>query len=443
MALYFKTFLLGKDGEEDGRQDALALNSEKLLFAVADGVSNSFHPEFVAQALCELFSSIDPSYFDTWDSFSAEILLPQIHEIWLKQINEHLASISGRILRHEQYNYERWKYGASTFCGIHIDLNKGKVKFVIIGDSTLFISTTDGKILEFNSMTDNISGCGTDLINYTNTTEAVISDGSLVGKWFINEIPIENVSYIALMTDGMAKWYQKHQADNPNSESILWKLQSKEDFNNLAENCRRDGEMDDDLAVIIIKLSSIDKTPNTCDCIINSTKENINIVDNDIIISLDSKSGETMVSPDDNVDNHDIVSSLDIQIESVDSKNIHLKEKKDLSKERLLDSDEIEDHALCVSKVEVNRNISDINETTSSDINETTPSDINETTSSDINETTPSDINETTPSDINETTSSDINESTFENAKEIDSSTSTDIKSGCFISDIIKKIFKK
>lgn len=395
MDFNFKTFLLGKDGEEDGRQDALAFNSEKLLFAVADGVSNSFHPEFVAQALCGLFSSIDPSYFDIWDSFSAEILLPQIHEIWLKQINEHLASISGRMLRHEQYNYERWNYGASTFCGIHIDLNKGKVKFVIIGDSTLFVSTTDGKILEFNSMTDNISGCGTDLINYTNTTEAVISDGSLVGKWFINEIPIENVSYIALMTDGMAKWYQKHQVDNPNSESILWKLQSKEDFNNLADNCRRDGEMDDDLAVIIIKLSSIDAKPSTCNCIIDLDKENNNTVDNDIIIPLDSKSGETMVPPDDNVDNHDIVSSLDIQIESVDSKNIHLKEKKDLSKERLLDSDEIEDHALCVSKVEVNRNISD------------------------------------------------INESTFENAKDIDSSTSTDIKSGCFISDIIKKIFKK
>ena len=314
-----------------------------------------------------------------------------------------MASISGRILRHEQYNYERWKYGASTFCGIHIDLNKGKVKFVIIGDSTLFVSTTDGKILEFNSMTDKISGCGADLINYTNTTEAVISDGSLVGKWFINEIPIENVSYIALMTDGMAKWYQKHQVDNPNSESILWELQSKEDFNNLADNCRRDGEMDDDLAVIIIKLSSIDAKPSTCDCITDLAKENNNTVDNDIIIPPDSKSGETTVPPDDNVDNHDIVSSLDIQIESVDSKNIHLQEKKDLSKERLLDSDEIEDHALCVSKVEINRNISD----------------------------------------INETTSSDINESTFENAKDIDSSTSTDIKSGCFISDIIKKIFKK
>lgn len=412
MVLNFKTFLLGKDGEEDGRQDALAYNSEKLLFSVADGVSNSFHPEFVAQALCELFVSIDLSNLDIWDTFSTGTLLPQIHEIWSKRVNEHLTSISGRILRHELYNYDTWKYGASTFCGIYIDLNKGKVKFFIIGDSTLFVSTTDGKILEFNSTTNNISGGGTNLINYTNTTEAVISDGSLIGKWLIDEIPIENVNYIALMTDGMAKWYQKHQVDNPNSESILWELQSKEDFNNLAENSRSNGDMDDDLAVIIIKLSSIDTTSSICDCIIDSAKENNNTVDNDITILPDSKSDETIVSPDNNVVNHEIVSSLDIQIDSVDSHNIQLQDDKDLSSERLLDSDEIEDHAMCVSKRDINRNISNINETTSNVINEPT-------------------------------TTSKVLETTLENAKDIDSSTITDIKSGCFISDIIKKIFKK
>lgn len=411
MLLNFKTFLLGKDGEEDGRQDALAFNSEKLLFAVADGVSNSFHPEFVAQALCELFVSLDSSSFDTWDSFSANTLLPQIHEIWSKRISEHLSSISGRILRHEQYNYERWKYGASTFCGIHIDLNKGKVKFVIIGDSTLFVSTTDGKILEFNSMTDNISGCGTDLINYTNTTEAVISDGSLVGKWFIDEMPIENVSYIALMTDGMAKWYQKHLGDNPNSVSILWELQSKEEFNTFVENSRINGDMDDDLAVIIIKLSSNDMTSNILNCSIDSAKDN-NTVDNDAILSSNSKLDEFTVLQEHNMDNKDNVSSLDIQAQSVDYNIIALQEKKELSSKNLIKNNETDDNTKCDIESDINRDKSDINEITSNIIDESS-------------------------------TKKKVLEATIVNVKDIVPSDKIDNKLGGFISRLIKKIIKK
>lgn len=411
MLLNFKTFLLGKDGEEDGRQDALAFNSEKLLFAVADGVSNSFHPEFVAQALCELFVSLDSSSFDTWDSFSANTLLPQIHEIWSKRISGHLSSISGRILRHEQYNYERWKYGASTFCGIHIDLNKGKVKFVIIGDSTLFVSTTDGKILEFNSMTDNISGCGTDLINYTNTTEAVISDGSLVGKWFIDEIPIENVSYIALMTDGMAKWYQKHLGDNPNSVSILWELQSKEEFNTFVENSRINGDMDDDLAVIIIKLSSNDMTSNILNCSIDSAKDN-NTVDNDAILSSNSKLDEFTVLQEHNMDNKDNVSSLDIQAQSVDYNIIALQEKKELSSKTLIKNNETDDNTKCDIESDINRDKSDINEITSNIIDESS-------------------------------TKKKVLEATIVNVKDIVPSDKIDNKLGGFISRLIKKIIKK
>lgn len=319
MDLNFKTFLLGKDGEENGRQDALAYNSENLLFAVADGVSNSYHPEFVAQALCELFVSMDSAYFDSWKTFSEKIFLPKIREIWTQRINENLASLSGRMLRHEQYNYDTWKYGASTFCGIYIDLNKGVIKFFIIGDSTLYVSTTDGNILEFNSSTNNISGNRIELLNFTNTTEAVISDGSLIGNWFIKELPIDNISFLALMTDGMAKWYQKHKDENPNSESILWDLQSKEEFYTLADNCRNNGDMDDDLAVVLIKLSSTDIEPSIRNCIIDSEKENVNTADNNITLPSNSKLDKFIVLQENREGNQEFVSSFDIHVESVNS----------------------------------------------------------------------------------------------------------------------------
>lgn len=108
MDLYLKSFLLGKDGESDGRQDALAYNIDARLFAIADGVSNSYHPEIVAQALCEIFVHEDSAILNSWEDYSKEHLLPAIKDIWERKIKEHLDSLTSRLLRHELFNFETW-----------------------------------------------------------------------------------------------------------------------------------------------------------------------------------------------------------------------------------------------------------------------------------------------------------------------------------------------
>ena len=90
-----KSFLLGKDNEPDGRQDALAVNGSLSMFAVADGVSNSFRPDIVAHALCDIFTRKAHGRFLQWKVFSEETLLPAIKQIWESEIQIYLELCLG------------------------------------------------------------------------------------------------------------------------------------------------------------------------------------------------------------------------------------------------------------------------------------------------------------------------------------------------------------
>ncbi len=257
MNMQIKTFLLGKDGEENGRQDALRFNPEKGLYAVADGVSNSFHPEIIARILCEKFISMNPEEITDWNEFSNIILSQGIRDLWQAEVNEYISSLSGRLLRHEQYNYETWKIGASTFCGIHYDENNELIRFAILGDSTLFLHFKDGQVKELNSSIKHFDEDGFEIIDYSNSTDAILSDGTFVGKWLIGEFATSDICSISMMTDGMAKWFQKCEIEGLSPEQTLWELETNEMFITLAETARKNGDMDDDLAVILIKPQSV------------------------------------------------------------------------------------------------------------------------------------------------------------------------------------------
>lgn len=249
-----KSFLLGKDNEPDGRQDALAVNGSLSMFAVADGVSNSFRPDIVAHALCDIFTRKAHGRFLQWKVFSEETLLPAIKQIWESEVQIYFGTLSGRLLRHETYNYENWRIGASTFCGIQIDTGSAKLSYAVIGDSTLFINYSDGTFAEYNSNPKIIDENGDDITEYSNVTSAVLSDNSISGEWQTGEITLNDVCAVALMTDGMAKWFQKRCIDGTSPFNTLWKLSDNNEFISLAAEARKTYEMDDDLAVILIKV---------------------------------------------------------------------------------------------------------------------------------------------------------------------------------------------
>lgn len=252
-----KSLLLGKDNEPDGRQDALAVNNEQRLFAVADGVSNSFRPDVVAQALCSIFTGLDPegSELDDWESFSDELLLPEISRIWSETSENYLSGLSGRILRHEIFNLERWGFGAATFCGVAIDRSGETLRYYVIGDSTLFVIYTDGSNAVINTCRKDENE--EEDVAFSNRTSAVTTDNCLAGRWLTGTLRLDGIKAVALMTDGMAVWFYRRLRLGLDPFGILWSVETPEEFAAFADSQRSASyEMDDDLAAILIRPSA-------------------------------------------------------------------------------------------------------------------------------------------------------------------------------------------
>jgi serine/threonine protein phosphatase PrpC len=249
-----QSFLLGKDNELDGRQDRLKFNLPRGLYAVADGVSNSFHPEFLAEALCDTFCDLALDDLTDWNECSYSRLLPEIRNRWQQCVKEYQDSLSSRMARrHEAILQSERKVGLSTFCGIHLDLEtNNELKYYVLGDSTLFVSKDDQSFPnEFNT-----SAKDKNCTHFSNLTDAVSSDGDLHGEWLCGSLSLQDIRFIALMTDGAANWFQKcfEQQTQPSPWHTLWDIETQDKFQELALEMRNRCEMDDDLAIILIDL---------------------------------------------------------------------------------------------------------------------------------------------------------------------------------------------
>lgn len=255
MQHHFKTFILGKDGEADGRQDALAVNPDSGLYIVADGVSNSYHPEMLSNLLCHMFSKASPSELLAWNEYVADVLMPACTKAWNTEIEEYLETLDFMERDHEEMQRERNNFGASTFCGIWIDSDGGMLRYYICGDSTLFVRMKDGRVVEFNTAHRFTDEDGRDLSDFTNRTYALSTDsGYVAAEWKIGSLSLDDVASVSLMTDGMAEWFQRTLIGGEDPYYILWETEGEAEFAKLAKAERARGGMDDDLAVILINL---------------------------------------------------------------------------------------------------------------------------------------------------------------------------------------------
>lgn len=262
MQHHFKTFILGKDGEADGHQDALAVNPDSGLYIVADGVSNSYHPEMLSNLLCHMFSKASHDELLAWDEYVADVLMPACTKAWNTGIEEYLGTLDLMERDHEEMQRERNNFGASTFCGIWIDNDGGMLRYYICGDSTLFVRMKDGRVAEFNTAHKYTDERGRELSDYTNRTYALSTHSGYVSEeWTIGSLSIDEIDSVSLMTDGMAEWFQRTLIDGEDPFSILWATEDDAEFGKLAKAERARGGMDDDLAAILIKIEEQAEAP--------------------------------------------------------------------------------------------------------------------------------------------------------------------------------------
>lgn len=278
--IQFKAFITQKDGDFITCQDRFSENMSKGRFAVADGVSNSYHPEITAQTLCDLYSNSDTPDTD-WQTAFHSNYHAMITERWNREVKEYESTLTGRQYRHAMYKREDLPPGASTFVGISFNYEKQSFIYHILGDSTLFLVYENEPIQCICTSPKEISD-GISRVKYGIHPDCILADGQMIGNWLSGELAIKK-GFVAIMTDGIAEWLQEALFYNSSALHTLWEMKNHEEFESFVQNCRKIQKMDDDIAIVILKIGDrwdgsfepiyIDKLPTPIAFI--SNKENM------------------------------------------------------------------------------------------------------------------------------------------------------------------------
>lgn len=246
--MQIKSFILAQSNDNRYCQDSIALDYLRNRYAVTDGVSNSNHPQFFSSPLSRILVENGCPYEE--DGFRKLVLEPA-SQCWRRNLSEKKAKLSGRKLMQTELLSQDFIPGASTFLLLEIDNENKKAEYHILGDSTMFVVSSNGCIQSF-STNKKENKDGRDVYIYNNYPNYVCANGVIFGNILTGSIPIPQGGYIMLMTDGMAEWFQEESFKDASCVDRLWNMDSDADFMDLANNARSQDKMDDDLALVMI-----------------------------------------------------------------------------------------------------------------------------------------------------------------------------------------------
>lgn len=257
-----KTFMLQKDGAPSSCKDALDINADLSRFAIADGVSRSYYPDITAAELCRIF--VNEQYdFSDWEVLLKDKFLFDLTAYWMQRVQLLENELDECDLYDTQLQREMLPAGSSTLAGIEINRVQQKVFYNILGDSTVFQIRNDMPLISLcSSPTERRDGY--DYILYNNYPDCITSvrrsckddiQLRVAGCWASGALQMDE-GYIMLMTDGIAQWFQdEYIANGRPVADFLWNIPDQTDFEKFVESCRRRNRIDDDVAVIMLKIT--------------------------------------------------------------------------------------------------------------------------------------------------------------------------------------------
>lgn len=251
------SFITSKKGETAADcQDAKEQNEDIDRYAVADGATLSLFPKKWAELLVKYFCEPNPRgpslalEEENWEEW-----IEPIQQEWLQWVSETVQETKTYILVDR---LSRRESALSTFIGLEFDVNEGKWRALIQGDSCLFHqSGAEFKSYLLEKLED---------FQYRPKSFASFPKDNPVGgdPDFIpdNTSKANPGDLFILATDALAKWIVQQNAAGNLDEALnrLKQIETQEQFDkfvNLARDCEDIRLVNDDVTLMLISVEEV------------------------------------------------------------------------------------------------------------------------------------------------------------------------------------------
>jgi serine/threonine protein phosphatase PrpC len=220
-------------------QDKYAVNTNAMIFALADGTTQSFNSELWAEMITKGFI-INPTFKPN-----------DLINIFTKQAEKYKSStfeFSSNPAKASLEKAKQNKGGTATFIGLQFT-SSNKIELISCGDSNLFLLNSDNKIIAFPFPdVDSL-----DANNYFINTEQLIQNKIDESFFKTKSIEYNSDDKIIIATDALSRLILK-------KPSILSEILEIDDFIQLKAFCLKYWEskelQEDDISAIIIPITN-------------------------------------------------------------------------------------------------------------------------------------------------------------------------------------------
>lgn len=259
MSIDYRGFMISKGAISiGGCADSIAFNLDLQRFAVADGITKSYFPQFFARSLTDHFVNHNVPASVFFEDDNAETLNLVIDD-WRRSCLEEEEKADEYTKDIYSLRWEYTPFGASTFAGLTIE--KERFSLLVLGDSCIFfIPSNDTKTPEiFTSMPVEICKEEDDrwfLCKFGSNPHFIDTTGRIVGRP-LNITASMQDGYFLIMTDALSEWFVNHYDKEHASETLLkiLNIKSEEDFVEFVRKERQKDLNDDDTSLVIIQVS--------------------------------------------------------------------------------------------------------------------------------------------------------------------------------------------